>query len=325
MNTYSIQHRVKTLAQLEFVSSDWEETIPIDIDGYSIRQQWHSLERWIYGDTWIVKKEVEWENWIDALNLFRRGFNKIAERLSFVSQCSLEFLDQSRLIEKTNDNPDKIFQVCIIDETKPVGLHIGQKDIDNYNNLKDICNDNPFFMYMNAVSSTIWYHAKLSLLCSALEALAGKKEKINEKWVIYYTTYDVEEMKTILSTQDDYDKIFGPGWRWLRHKIQHGDFIDRFNWTDYVSWIYTKILEYFNKWPLESKHKLDLDLDIISPQRNLYKNTSQTTLFLKPEKTTTIIKLENILILWEENRKNNIWQRGDVYKEWFCSITPLDG
>jgi hypothetical protein len=56
-------------------------------------------------------------------------------------------------------------------------------------------------------------------------------------------------------------------------------------------------------------------LDIISPQRNLYKNTSQTTLFLKPEKTTTIIKLENILILWEENRKNNIWQRGDVYKE----------
>ena len=75
----------------------------------------------------------------------------------------------------------------------------------------------------------------------------------------------------------------------MRHKIQHGDFIKDFNEEDYVNLIYKKILVYFN-----NEYCLNLNLDVVSPQRHFYWNLEYVRLFLKPKDDTINVDLRDI-------------------------------
>lgn len=288
MNKYRIQHKIKTLAQLSFSKPEWTE---IEIDWYKIKNRWFNIQQWPFWNAWIIEKNIEAWHYIEALNIFRRSFNIIAQRICFISQCYFEFLDESRLIEKLNNNPEKIFILHDIRDRVPVWLYFTEKELKDFKIIEKELIDNPCFMYLQASNNTLWYHAKLSLLCSALEALAGKEEKESKEWI--YTTYNKDIMKIIL-WDNYYNKIFGKNW--LRHKIQHWDFINDFYWENYIEIIYKKILEYFN-----NRFSLNFDTNIISPQRHFYWNLEYVNLFLKPKSQEQKIDLKEIPKKIEEN------------------------
>lgn len=277
MNTYRIQYKVKTLILLCFPE--------IIIDWYKITNRLFNMEDWPQGDARIVEREIDSESFIDALSIFRREFNIIIQRLSFTSQCYISFLDQSFLIQRINGNIEKVFYLSQISEHAPCWLYFMQQELDNYNKTKDLFEDSPFLMYMQeSCNNALGYYAKLSLLCSGLEALAWKEEKQWEKWS--YRTYNTKVMKKILGNEC-YGKVFWANW--LRHKIQHWDFMTDFKWDNYVDLIYNKIIEYCN-----IVYGLKLDIDIISPQRHFYWNLESIKCFLRPKDLKYTIDLRDI-------------------------------
>lgn len=292
MNTYLIIHKIKTLSQLDFFDINWTK---VNIDWYEINNWQYSVWLWTTWDAWIVKKEIKSDNWIWAINKFRNDFKEISYKFSLISQCYFDFLGESFIILKQNDNEERKFLLRFFNDTSPVWLVFTEEVYNSFvklNNIEEL-KWNQFFVYMNELNVTIWYYAKLWILCSALESLAWKIEK-EKSWVKYFT-YDTKKMKSILSWKL-YNKIFWTDW--LRHKIQHWDSIDKFYWENYIDIIYKKILEYLN-----ITYNLWINLDIINPQRHFYWNREYTQVFLKPRNNN--IDIDLIYFNKENIRFNN--------------------
>jgi hypothetical protein len=283
--------------------------MPIQIDGYNLENYWFSLEEWLYWDARIVEKVIDSENYINAINLFRKEFNLISQKLCFISQCYFDFLNQSYLVEKLSDNSERIFFLFHICENLPVGLIFDDNDFSNYKSIEWI--ENACFMYLQSCNNSVWYVSKISLLCSALEALAWKVEKEDEKTWRTYTTYDRKVMKKIL-WGSYMDKIFWDDW--LRHKVQHWDYIHKYKDENFVDLIYKKILEFFNK-----SYSLNLDTDIMSPQRHFFENKSFLKCFLKPSNISQKIDLRDIPEDIENriNKKESIFIYENRSSEWY--------
>ncbi len=194
-NIYKIQHVARTLAQIHLYEDEAWKT-DFTIDWFIIKQWWYSLAKWPYGNAWVVEKEIKAINWLEAINIFRKEFDLVAQKLSLISQCYLNFLSYSFLVEKLNDNEYNIFFLNIVRDREAVPLHFWVQHLKDYKLLNELWN-NEAFKYLQEYNNTIWYYPKAMLLCSSLEALAWKETKINEEWV-EYQTYDKDKMIEIL-------------------------------------------------------------------------------------------------------------------------------
>lgn len=272
MNKYLIIHKIKTLSSLNFFDIDWTK---VNIDWYEIENWQYSIWKWATWNSWIVKKEVENINIDWAINKFRNDFKEISYKISLISQCYFDFLWEWFLILKQNNNEKRRLLLRFFNDIPPIWLTFTKDVYNSFIKLHNVDNLkwNQFFVYMNELNITVWYYAKLWILCSALESLSWKVEKQNN-WKPYFT-YDINKMKLILWWKL-YDKVF---WNnWLRHKIQHWDSIDKFYWDNYVDILYKKILEYLNL-----TYDLWINLNIVNPQRHFFWNREYTQVYLEPK------------------------------------------
>ncbi|MFB3046392.1 MAG: hypothetical protein ACE10A_08830, partial [Acidiferrobacterales bacterium] len=84
MNTYLIEHKIRTLAKL------WK---PCTHDGYEFRQWDFTGPDGPIGDAWITRKTIDASTVVDAITGFRVELFRLLDRIAFISQCftSAEF------------------------------------------------------------------------------------------------------------------------------------------------------------------------------------------------------------------------------------------
>lgn len=274
MNTYIIEQRISTLADLWLVKESGYITREMTIDDFMFNQWRVPQGTGMRSDkAWIAKKEIRSNTGNRALNRFRTELNDIVLRLGFVSQCYMDFYEEPFVLFRRTNNIDKLFFYRHIESRKGVGLHFGNSELNTYRQIIDY-EYSEAFKFLQECRNTIGYVPKLLLLFSALEAMCGKVSK-DDGTSEPYSTYNKEVMKEILSNSL-YNKLFGK--EGIRHKLDHGEMIESAFGKNYVEEIYTKIVTYFN-----SKYKTNIRTDIVHPMRHFYRNSYHMDLWLKPK------------------------------------------
>lgn len=287
MNTYLIQQKIKTLSVAvgDFKKRDLaiNSAPKMEIDDFLFRQWDFNLRDGWIGDAWIVEREMEAKNFIEALNRFNKGLSLVIPRICFVSQCFMDYLMQSFLVLRLNNNTRRDFLCRYTQEVKQSVLHFDEREIESYKKLKDYQYQS-VFRYLQECNNIATYFPKLALIFPALEVMSGKIEKTKDDGTII-TTYDKELMIDILGG-DLYNRVFGSNG--LRHRFYHGEFnfeVDQ----DYVNKLYEKILEYFN-----NKFGTGISKDIVSPQRNFSGAYRERKIWLYPKNLSIKINLPSV-------------------------------
>lgn len=295
MNKYLIEQKIKTLSclhiGLNYNSGQFPKMI---IDDYIFTQWDFNIAQGCLGDAWLVKKEVEANNCVEALQTFRNILDKIVQRVGFISQCYMDFYKEPFLFYKINDNNDKIFFYKHFQERKGAGLQFNEEELSDYQKLQDFKFPETF-KFLQECRNTIGYVPKLILLFSALEALCNKIE-IDKDDGSRYITYDKNEMKKILGCQL-FNAVFGSDG--IRHKLNHGEMVDEAFGKDYVDEIYKSIICYFNT---ECKTKIN---NVVRPPRKFQDNYEFINLWLKP-KNNFEINLKNCISRFLNKDTNSI-------------------
>jgi hypothetical protein len=109
--------------------------------------------------------------------------NKISPKIAFLSQCYFEYLSQSFLILRLNGNPENKFICRDVTSTEGVPLHFQDQELTDYNLLMSIpeLRNNQSFIYLQDYYNSTSWRPKAMLLFSALEALAGRIEKVDNE------------------------------------------------------------------------------------------------------------------------------------------------
>jgi hypothetical protein len=269
METYLIQHKVKTLSKLGVGLND--STFPkMDLGGFLIEQwDFNISEGWL-GDAWLVEKNIQADSCEEAIKIFRSDLDKIVPKLAFISQCYMDFYMQPFLIKKINE-PDNIFFFKYTEDHKGVSLHFSENEFKSYKKIGQL--NNVLFRYLQECQNCTGYIPRLMLLFAALEALCGKKEK-NDTNGDTYITYNHKIMKDILS-KEFFNNLYGSNG--IRHKLQHGDVVDFIFQQDYVDIIYKKIIKYIN-----NKYNTKIVDDVVSSPRHFHNNNGYLNFWLKP-------------------------------------------
>jgi hypothetical protein len=127
------------------------------------------------------------------------------------------------------------------------------------------------FRYLHEAINTPDFHARLAMLASALEAIAGEVEKgkTNHPYI----------KDNILQDGDLYNKIFKHS-SGIRNQLLHGKRIDEevHGKTTYNSIIYGKIVDYFNR-----EHLTKIDKKVIGAPRTIGRSYDVWRGWLKPK------------------------------------------
>lgn len=272
MNQYSIHQKIKTISDL-CILDEKGVPLPIIIDGIEFKQWDFNLADGCKGDAWIAEGKEEAKNYHEAFFAFRKKLSNIVPKIAFVSQCYMDYTQETFLVNKINDNSEKIAFIHYVFERGVTGLMFMEEEGDDFEKLKG--ENNEFFWYMTDCYNTTGYTAKLLLIFSALESLAGKEVKKDADGNDY-ETYNKDKMKEIIGDKL-YNTVYGKGG--MRHKLTHGEYIDpSFSGTNYVDLFHKLILEHFNK-----NFGTKLNLDVVHPQRHPFGNAYYTNVFIKPK------------------------------------------
>jgi hypothetical protein len=272
MNQYLIQQKINTISDLCIFKDGKPEHI--DIDGIEFIQWDFSLAEGCIGNAWIASGKEIAENYRAALFAFRKILNKIVPKIAFIGQCYMDYVQESFLLHRINDNPKGIAFIHYNADRSATGLMFGEEEKNNLDKLT--LESDEFFWYMNDCYNTTGYTAKLLLMFAALESLAGKVVKVDDEGKPY-ETYNKKNMKQILG-KSLYNTIYGSGG--LRHKLTHGKYIDpSFSGINHVDMLHRLILDYFNR-----QFGTELNLNVVNPQRHPFGNNYHINTFLKPKK-----------------------------------------
>jgi len=284
MNQYLIQQKIKTIAYLCIIKET--ENQPIIIDRIKFKQWDFNSRDGCKGDTWIAESVESAENYRDAFNNFNKKLSQIVPKLAFISQCYMDFTQESFVIFKKNDNSDKVVFIHRVSDRGSTGLVFSEKEKKDFDKIEKN-SKNEFFWYINDCYNTTGYTAKLLLMFASLECLAGKEIKIDGDGM-EYGVYDKKNMKKILG-DSLFNKFYGKGG--LRHSLTHGRYIcASFSGKNYVEIIHKLILEYFNK-----EYRTKLNTNVVNPQRHPFSNASYyVNTFIKP-KNDCSVNIKNIL------------------------------
>lgn len=293
MNEYVIEQKLRTVSDLCLFDEDGA-SVPMGIDGLEFERIESIATSANRGCGWIIKGVENSKTYQDALAVFRKKLNRTVPKVAFVSQCYMDYMQESFLIRKVNNNPEDVIFLHYTTGRGAPGLMFMEGEKESYDKLS--LENREFFWYMNDCYNAVGYTAKLLLMFAALESLAGKEIKIDENGD-EYETYNKENMKLILGKKL-FNKIYGKGG--LRHKLTHGEYVDAsFSGTNYVETLHNLILEYFNK-------NFDTKIDIVTnPQRHPFGVAYYKNAFIKPSTEDIDLSLKNILQEMNKADKSN--------------------
>lgn len=278
MNTYIIQHRLHTLAQY-YASKDNCITTSFDLDDAKFSHWSFNIVEGYRTQFWIIEDQVSAKNYIDAIAKFNKKISVIIAKMSLISQCYSEYLDQPYLIYKQGSD------IAFFRYTKSsTGVPLGFGD-DSLCALKDLHNrqdiNSEFYYYWNDMINATGYSAKLLLMCSALEALV--KSSINQK-------QKYEFLEDILGYELK-DKIWGTNLG-IRHRLIHGEyFSEEADKENYLQQIYEKVVGYFN----DEIFKSSLIRNVKNPQRHPDGNKRGGNYWIKRTKKSPHFELKSLV------------------------------
>lgn len=285
MNTYLIEHKIKTLTEL------WEHAEgrqDFEFRGFKFRQWDFTIADGAIGDAWIAHKEIQADSFLDAINSFRKELMDIVRRISFVSQCFATADVEPFFVVKLNNNIDQIFFLSFFKENGSVPLHFDEDEKESLKKLESF-HQPVAFEYIAQSTRSATHTTRLAMLIIALESIAGEitPGKTNMKYI--------EE--EILKDKILHDEIFqfGTG---IRNKIFHGK--DIVSGKDYAKIIYDKIVAYFN-----DKYDIKIDTSVVQPQRVPFGNYLGYRAWLKPFEKFSDWDLKRIIEIQEGDRERD--------------------
>jgi hypothetical protein len=246
MNDYLINHKIATVAELiQGFSSGGYEFSP------------YTKEYWSC-DAWVASKIISANNAGEARYKFITDLVLEVEKFSVVSQCAFRLVANSYFIYKKTHNPDKIIYIYYVRGVGHTGLHFDTQEIEQLPKFESIPNKNGLFYIMEAANSMTAI-TRLTMLLASAEGFAGEIKKNGR------IQTDQNALKAILG-DELYDKLYPYG-TGLRHKLIHGNIQNQSLYNGLAEAVYEKLTEY-----LENNFDIQLEQNVVNPQRNFYGN-----------------------------------------------------
>jgi len=260
MNKYTIEQKIRTTAENAVMSGEKPASFICEGVEFS-HEDFDYQEGWL-SDFWLAKTTIEEENFNKAYGVFINKLNRIIPRIALISQCYVNFINESFLI--TKEESDNAFFGLSID-SKYVGLMFQENEQKILNQL--LVNDVPenFYKYWNDAVNTTGYSSKLLIMLSALEAIS-KKTNGKKDW---------DKLTEILG-EELKDKLFERN-KGLRNRLVHGEYFSKDDATNFVQEIHKAVIKYFNKQNGDNK----INEDVVSPQRSFFENKEGGFWFIK--------------------------------------------
>lgn len=292
MNTYLIEHKIKTITELwDFA----ENKQSFDFRGFEFRQWDFNISDGAIGDAWIAKREVEVKDAESAIQFFRKELIDIVRRVSFVSQCFASTDLEPYFILRLNDNSEQVFFLSYSEESEHVPLHFGEEEKESLEKLEKF--PNPVVLeYIAQSGRAATYTTRLAMLIIALESIAGEISpgRTNMQYI----------KDEILKNDELHDEIFkfGTG---IRNKIFHGKEI--VSGKDYAQIIYDRIVDFFNV-----RYGTKINTDVSQPQRHIFGNYYGYKGWLQPRINISDWELKNVLANHDNGNSVGNWERKEV-------------
>lgn len=302
---YTIEHLIRTTAKNAIHNNS--NYIPFNIDNVTFSHYKFDIQNGWKENFWIAKSQIEASDFQEAFNVFYSKLEQIVPILALVSQCYMNFNWESFLIFK--ENGDSAF-LRYMKNGSPTGLMFRKNHLKAVDKLMKSKIPKEFFNYWKDATNTIGYSSKLSLMCSAIEALV--KMENGEK--------NMRKMERILGKKI---KKFlwgekGNSKNALRHRLIHGEYFEPDDFkNNYVELIHKKIIEYINRDIL--KEKL-IETDVVNPQRSIFDNKARHPDIIVESKNSNPLTLETIL----EDFDNCNSQNPNFSKKYTVKYLPKD-
>jgi hypothetical protein len=248
MNSYIIEHRVRTLANLYGDR--------LEHGGFEFRE-WDNV--WPPCGAWIARREMQATSALEAINQFRPELWPTLDRIATVSQCYTLAETQSFLIIRQNDNDERIFFLRYVRDRSPSPLGLLDDQRKALKKLEALGDKMHALSFLRDATNAPPSYARLAMLLSTLEALAGERPvapcpdndspRRAEEGEMRRT--DMKFIKNkILKDNKLYSNLYHSGPR-LRHALAHGREVDlkahAGNNIDYLDAIYKFILRFINE------------------------------------------------------------------------------
>lgn len=244
MPKYFIQQRINTIAQI------WE---PFEFKGFQFKP--HQIN-WIEGSQrgWIASKTLTAADCATAFRDFYSELYPLVDRIAFVTQCYAVVGLEPYLLKRT-DRLEFFLRFSRI--RNPVPLPFGPDQLESLRALEKYNEKGEAFRYLREAINSPDFYARLAMLASALEGIAGEKSKgvTNHAYI----------KQTILHDAALHEGLFKSG-DGIRNQLLHGKKIDekKHGTTRYPSVIYDRIVEYFNKY-----HGTKINTNVINAPRSI--------------------------------------------------------
>jgi hypothetical protein len=266
MSIFRIQHEIQSLAQI---------FDPIVLDGYTFRQWQDGTSDPFENRKILAEKDINAETVDAAIIIFREELRNIINRLSFVTQCYMDFENSSFSISKIRSLDNK-FVLRHIFPVPSVGLHLDAAEKEAFGRIQEFQPAGDVFGYLREATKTSSDTARFTMLIGALEAIAG--ENISGKGT---RVTNKEYIRThILKDHALYDELYAYG-TGIRNDIFHGRSIDltprQGIFEDLNSEIYQRIRAY-----IIERNSTTLNLNAVHVPRTPFNNLNIWQGWLRP-------------------------------------------
>ncbi len=283
---YKIQHRITTLAHNAIIGKDNPASFAIDDITLS---QWDFNHAYGWkGDAWLAEATFEAADFHEAFKEFRLKLLQIIPKIALISQCYIDFVNESFLIHR--EDSDTAF-IRIVKDRSPVGLMFMEDHLKALDVLhRNLQIPDEFYFYWNDATNATGYSSKLLLMFSAIEALAKRNDKKDFNFIELILG---KELKIELFG------IKGNSRSGLRHRLVHGEY---FNGTDsgkdYFGEVHKRILHYFNS---EIFHAKLLHENVTNPQRHFFGNAEGVSFFIQSKTEAYNFNLKQTILEFDEH------------------------
>lgn len=303
MSHYHIEHRIKTLSELDD---------PFEFSGFRLSPWKFDPASGSSGDAWCAAKDVEAENFDEAFRTIIGELYPIVDRIAFVSQCFTMVELQPFLILKLNNNEHSQLAFRYTDERPVVPLNFGREEKASLEALEGYRERGKPFRLLREATIASSFYTRFVMLVAALEAIAG--EVVDKKRGFKRKDGDYIRDE-ILKDAELYAGIFEPG-TGIRNQLLHGAKVDltsdRHAAIDYIDNIHKAILRYFRE-----KHGINISQDIVEPLRNPTGNYRVWEGWLQPKDNSVALDLWSIHQWFKFTQDNHGSDRNGDFVERF--------
>ena len=296
MNSYLIHQRIRTPIGLH---------TELDCRGYRLCPIHQNLQ-----GGFIIKKEVEAENFNDAYKSFASFLAPILDAASVVMQCAITGTRFSSFcIYKQNDNLQHLTYFYYADESDTVGMILRKQELMDIEKIVERIQQNEsdrtalgYLRQANFSSGPMFF---LAMLVIAVEALAGSEQAERkcqcgrvlkcECGVSTYQRTNRAEVENILG-KELHDELYKKGR--LRHKLLHGGAVNEVKVAEAAKQSYERILLEF----LKENYQLDSIRKIADAPRNITFESTRFSVALEGRPDLLVGGLPDLIAL-EKNRK----------------------